>query len=35
MTIRKKVIPLQGSLNDAKLTRSTTGACPKDNRRAG
>jgi hypothetical protein len=24
-----------GSLNDAKLPRSTTGACPKDDRRAG
>ena len=24
-----------GSLNDAKLARSTIGACPKDDRRAG
>jgi hypothetical protein len=24
-----------GSLNDAKLARSTIGACPNDNRRAG
>jgi hypothetical protein len=24
-----------GSLNDAKLARSTTGACPKHDRRAG